>query len=359
MMSKYYPQQRYVSAMARIKREALLPEEAVGSVRVEQGQRVDIRDNVARGLIPARHIIIEAARQLGLRHSDELGDLLLVERRRRVEAGTAIAGRDANRGKRVFAPVDGIVVYVGDGRIIMQAMPEIINLQAGVRGVVTRVYENRGISILAIGAVVQGIWGNGRNVVAPLRLQPPEGVEYMVREALEQAYRNEVVITNVPLNAATLEVATVRSFAGIIAPSMDADLIATALAAPFAILLTEGFGQYRMNNPVYSLLQELEGFQATVDAYLPRRWSARQPEVVINRPPSKDYDQQQLERALRVGMTVRIIREPYMGQTGQIIDLPNQPTLLDNGLRVKCACVELLPDDRVAIPLASLELAGG
>jgi len=55
---------------------------------------------------------------------------------------------------------------------------------------------------------------------------------------------------------------------------------------------------------------------------------------------------------------VRMIREPYMGQTGIILDLPKAPVLLDNGLRVPCAQVELVAGDKLFVPLANLEVLG-
>jgi len=55
-------------------------------------------------------------------------------------------------------------------------------------------------------------------------------------------------------------------------------------------------------------------------------------------------------------MTVRMLREPNMGQTGRILDLPKSPILLDNGLRVLCAQVELVAGEQLYVPLANLEV---
>lgn len=354
----YYPEQRFVSSWARIQREALLPEDAIGRVRAEVGQRVDIRDKVARGLIPSRHVIIEAAQALRLRRPEQLEELMLVEINTRVRKDDVLAGKNPERGRRVFAPVGGLVVFVGEGRIIMQENPQIIDLEAGVRGRITNVYPGRGVSIQATGAVVQGVWGNGKTALATLRLEPDGGIEAMSRDSLEQTYRNEVVVTNKPLSNEMLAVAAIRKFAGLIAPSMEASFLTTALEADYAILLTGGFGSTNMTSAVYNVLQQFEGNQCTLDAYQPLRWEPRRPEVVINRPPAGARDERSNDVALREGLQVRITRAPYAGLTGTVVDLPTTPVLLENSLRVRCARIELLPGEFVDVPLANLELAG-
>src|SRR5690349_9657703 len=111
-MPPFYPDQRIVARMTKIQREAFLPEEAIGNVLVAEGNDVDIRQPVARGLIPARHVIIEARPVFGNITDEALKRLLLVkERTTKVSARDAIAGRDAKRGKRLFSPIDGYIVY--------------------------------------------------------------------------------------------------------------------------------------------------------------------------------------------------------------------------------------------------------
>lgn len=359
-MSTYFPDQRFVAKLTIIRRECLLDEQAIGNVQALDGQRVDIRDVVARGYRPAEHVIIEAAEQLNLRNPRNLERMMLAKQGTRVEEGRAIAGRNANRGRRVFAPVTGIIVYVGesDGRIIMQQMPEVINLEAGVRGDVVRVYPGRGVAIEATGALIQGVWGNDRRLIAPLRIEPDEGMASILRDELDLTYKSTILVTGQPLTHQTLVAAQEQNFTGLIAPSMDARLIHEALASELVLILTEGFGAMPMSSEVMSILKDFDGFQITADAYMPRRWEPRRPEIIINqathdKPPAPNY-----MMPLRVGSRVRLTRAPYDGQFAKVIDLPDKPVLIDNGLTVPCARVEMITGDKVDIPLANLELAG-
>jgi hypothetical protein len=356
----YYPDQRYASSFTVIRRECLLPEDAIGTVRITEGKRVDIRDVVASGVLPSCHVVLEAASYFGLRKPEALDGLMLVEPGDVVEERQVLAGKNPNRGKRLLAPFKAVVAQVENGRIILQEMPELINLEAGVRGRVVRVHPGRGVVVEAEGALVQGVWGNNRHTIATLRLEPDGGLAGVVSDALDMRYSGALVVTRSPLTMRGLEVMEEHSFSGVIAPSMDSSLGLAALDTTRVILLTEGFGNMRMSVAVFNMLVELEGHQATIDARMSSRWESRFPELVIN-ISGKEGQRPSLPNvmlSLREGMTVRVTREPFVGYTGRVLHLPKTPILLDNGLRVPCAQVELVAGETIVVPLANLEVLG-
>ncbi len=353
----YVPEQQIIAKMTAIQREILLPEEAVGRVLVAEGQTVDIREVVARGFIPDQHLILETRSLFGALKDDDLKKLLLVKERQPVQAQQPIAGKDPRRGRRLLAPVNGMIVYVGGGRIIMQATPQFIDLEAGVRGTVSRVYPGRGVAVETTGALVQGVWGSGKTVIATLRMEPPTGIDTIPLEALDTTYKNEIVVTTHPLTPQSLRVAEARNFAGLVAPSMPIQLINRVAQLEKAVLLTEGFGTIPMNEMAVTALKDFDSYQAVLDAYLPRRWEARRPELVIHRRTEDTLTPPDFRQTLRRGMRVRITRAPYTGQIGKISDLPERPLALENGLAVPVARVDLV-SGTVEIPLANLELSG-
>jgi len=352
----YYPEQRPISEMIRIRRRTMLPEYAIGNVSAELGSIVDVRETVARGLVPARHVIIDAADILRVR-PDAIADLLLVEMNRPVSKDAVIAGKDTERGRRVFAPVDGLVVYVGDGRIIMQSMPEIIDLEAGVRGQVIQVIEGRGVAIEATGAVIQGVWGNDRHVIAPIRFEPEDGMENISEDDINTTYRGDIIITETPLTRHKLRVAKSQSMAGIVAPGMDASLEEQALNIDIPIMLTSGFGDTRIVRSTLHILEQYEGYQGVLDAAYPHRFDDRRAELMVHQHTREEIPSGH-GIPLQEDMTVRITRAPYAGRTGTVVELPGNKIALANGLRVRGAYVEIGVDEIVAVPLANLELAG-
>jgi hypothetical protein len=356
----YFPEQRHISTLTVIRRECVLPDNAIGTVRTTEGKRVDMRDIVAHGVIPSRYMILDAAEFFGLRNLDKLDALLLVKPRDLVDVDDPLAGKNSERGKRLLSPVRGVVAGIDQGRIIVQEMPETVDLEAGIRGRIVSVRPGRGVRIEAIGAVVQCIWGNGRRLIAPLRLAPEEGISTIASDSLEMRFIGSVVVSRQTIHEADLDIAVERNFAALIAPSMDAALIDKALNSDLALILTEGFGTIRMNNTVYTILSKFEGQQATVDAHHPDRWNARRPDVILNIPVDRESRPERPNPmlVLRPGMQVRVTRAPYLGLSGRVLDLPKSPVILDNGLRVLCARVELTAGETVFVPLNNLEVLG-
>lgn len=357
---QYYPDQRHLLEMTTIRRERMLPEDAIGRVEAREGTTVNLRDIVARGVVPSRYVIVEAAEFFNLKNPDDLNDLMAVEVGDTVDIKTPLAGKAGGRSKRLLSPVKGIVAYVDEGRIILQVTPETVEMEAGLDGQVVHVEPGRGIIIESFGALVQGVWGNGRRTIGTLRVEPDDGLESIYGEELDMQYRGAIVITKRPLKETGLLIIEDQGLVGVIAPSMDASLIERVLPISGAVMLTESFGPVRMSATVFNLLNSFNGRQATLDAFLPDRWMARRPEVIINpsgrminRPPRPNVN-----LTLSVGTTVRLTRPPNAGQVGKIINLPKTPYLLENGLRVPCAQVETITGEKLTVPLANLEVFG-
>jgi len=149
----YYPDQRYALEMTTIQREQTLPEDAIGSVEVRQGASVNLRDIVARGILPSRYIMVDAAGQMRLKKSEDLGDILKVSVGDLVTAKEVLAEAPKGR-RRVVAPVDGIVADINNGQIILQIEPETVELEAGLDGQVIRIQQGQGVVIETHGATV-------------------------------------------------------------------------------------------------------------------------------------------------------------------------------------------------------------
>lgn len=346
-------------AWAAVRRERLLPENAIGVVEARKGQHVNLREVVARGSVPSRYVFVDVAPTFRRKPDADIGDIALVTVGDSVDEGQAIAGRFPTKGRRMFSPVKGVVVQIGDGRIVIQETPEMVEVEAGLVGQVVAVESSRGVLIESFGALVQGAWGNNRRLIGPLRIEPDDGLEGISDTSLDRQYAGAVVVTRRAIKPVTLEALEGQTIGGIIAPSMDAALYDRALETPVAIILTEGFGDVRMGPTLFNLLEGFVGRQTTLDAVLPNRWDARRPEIFINLPPKSGErpPEPNLNITLQVGMTVRLTRDPHMGVVGQIINLPKTPQLLENGLRVPCAQVDLV-SEKVLVPLANLEVFG-
>ncbi len=351
----YYPEQRHLLSRTTIRRERLLPESTDGEVIVPQGTRVSLRDVVARGSAPAPYVLVEAARFFSLKDPNKLSDLLQVGVGDRVNMGETLA---AKRRKRLVSPISGEVAEIAQGRIILQEYAPQVELEAGANGTVVGVRRGRGVIIEAYGAVLQGVWGNNRRTIGALRLEPSAGIEHISGDVVDTQYRGALMVTRRPLRRATFHVIEEQSFSGVIAPSMEPELISIALEATPAVLLTEGFGSQRMSSLTAQFLEMMEGRQATLDAVLPSAVETRRPEVIVNIPlePGERPPPPNVNSSLKLGREVRLARSG--GSIGVVIGLPKDPISLENGLRVPCAQIELVTGEKLYVPLANIEVSG-
>src|SRR5690606_16473023 len=195
----YFPDQRHILPSGVIRRERLLPEGVVGEVEAQVGERVDLRDVVARGEAAARYVVLDAVQELRLKRPEALADLMLVEVGEPVEAGQVIAGKAKGRGRKLQSPIDGVIRHVGGGRVSVQELPEPVEAQAGLSGQVVAVRERRGVVIEASGAVLQGVWGNNRLSVGPLRIWPDSELDAIEIDEIALGYRGTIVVLRQPL----------------------------------------------------------------------------------------------------------------------------------------------------------------
>ncbi len=201
----YFPEHRHQLPLSVIRRERTLPDGG-GAIDAVVNTRVDVNEVIARAAVPSPYTIVDARRFFNLRKPADLDALLEVEAGDRIEAGQTLAIRGGLRGKRLLSPVSGTVAYIGEGQIILQESAEVLEVEAGMNGVVVEVRPGRGVTIEAYGAVLQGMWGNNRRAIGTLRLEPEAGIENIYRDALDIEFRGVIVVTKRPLRQTTLQV---------------------------------------------------------------------------------------------------------------------------------------------------------
>lgn len=352
----YFPEQRHMLPLTLVRRERLLPEDTEAQVDAAVGSRVGMRDVIARGFAPAPYALIDAMRFFKLKKPEDLKPLLEVSVGDIVSATQTLAARGR---RRLASPMVGRVAAVDSGRIVLQAAAETVELDAGLNGQIVEVRKGRGVVIETFGAVLQGVWGNNRRAVGTLRMDPSNGIENVDPDAIDIQFRGSIIVTRRSITSSLLKALVELNLAGLIAPSMETSMIKEAISARGGILLTDGFGAQRMNTPTYQFFDEMDGRQATVDAVLPGPLELRRPEVIVNVPlhPQERPSAPLTNVSLQQGMQVRVIHGGAV-TFGEAIGLPKAPVLLDNGLRVQCAQVELVTGERLMVPLANIEVPG-
>jgi hypothetical protein len=256
----------------------------------------------------------------------------------------------------VRSPVDGEIIEIRDGLILIESVGTTFELSAHLKGQVSNVMPNRGVVISAAGTLIQGVWGSGGEAEGVLKVLVDNPQRPLRARSIDVSCHGTIVVGGRILDEKSLEQAVEAKVRGIIVGSVGAELREYVESLPFPVLITEGFGTLSMSEPVFSLLHANVGREAMLNAETRTRWGGSRPEVLI---PLRAEDTMPSETAgpqpLEVGDHVRLLRAPYEGVLGTITDLPELPRTIETGARLPVAEVELEDGDSVMIPLVNLE----
>ncbi|MEJ2208673.1 MAG: hypothetical protein P8129_06505 [Anaerolineae bacterium] len=323
----YYPVESTITPVTTIRRERLLP--AAGQVLVRPGEMVGpkyVRKSPGDA-VQANEVIASPKGLLG-----------------RLRGG-------------LRSPVNGEVIDVREGLILIQSASTTYELTAHLKGQVTNVMPQRGVVISAVGALIQGVWGSGGEAEGVLKVLVDNPQRPLRARSIDVSCHGTIVVGGRILDEKALEQGVEAKVRGVVAGSVSAELCPFLESLPYPVIITEGFGALPMSDPVFALLHANMGQQAMLGATTLTRWGARRPEILV---PLRAEDEKPPEEArprpLEVGDRVRILRAPHLGSVGRIEDLLDRPQAIESGARVLAARVDLGDGESVVVPLANLEV---
>ncbi len=345
----------HIVGLTSIVRERLLP--VPGIVVARLNQKVTPTDIIAEANWAREHVLLNVAQQL--RVKPEAADLLIkFNLNDKITANTEVAVGKGLFPRVVRAPRDGRVAATGGGQVLMEVGESKIELRAGIPGTVIEVVPNRGVVIQTAGALVQGVWGNGR-IDSGLLVniaEKPDGVLTAAR--LDVSLRGSILLAGMVRDAEALQAAAELPVRGLILSSLVPSLIQLAREMRYPIVVTDGFGSLPMNSAAFKLLSTNAKRDATVNAEVYDRYGNARPEVIIPLPISADPPPLRDAEHFAPGLTVRIRRPPAMGMIGSISAIKPGLTVLPSGLHAPAADVKLENGEIVVVPLVNLEVVG-
>jgi hypothetical protein len=345
----------HVLPLATIIRERTLP--VAGKVNVHVNQRVSPTDVIAEASFAREHVLLDVARTFGV--TPAVADRLIkVNQGDRLQQGALVAESRGLIPRTIKAPRAGRVMVVGSGQVLMEVGDTRVELRAGLPGVVTHILPERGVVIRTAGALIQGVWGNGRidNGLMVNLLEKPDDV--LSPERLDVSLRGSVILGGHVRDAETLRAAAELPVRGLILSSLLSPLIVPAYQMRYPILVTDGFGAMPMNSATFRLLTTNNKREVTVNAEHFDRYSGNRPEVIIPLPVSTEPPEPNSFETFTVGQTVHLRRPPHAGAIGTLSNLPVGLSVLPSGLRAPAAEVKLEDGETVLVPLVNLEVVG-
>jgi len=345
----------HILPLTTITRERILP--AAGMVLVRLNQKVSPGDIIAETKWAREHVLLDVASMLNL--SINAADRLL-----KCKMGDVIAaGQEVAVGKGLFprsvrAPREGRVVAAGGGKVMLEVGETKVELRAGIPGTVMQLIPNRGAVIQTAGALIQGVWGNGR-IDSGLLINLAEKPDSILTSArLDVSLRGSIILGGTCKDAETLQTAAELPARGLILSSLFPSLLPLAREMQYPILVTDGFGTLPMNSVAHRLLSSSAKRDATLNAEVYDRYSGARPEVIIPLPVSQNPAPPVDLLMFEPGQQVRVRRPPATGAIGILVSIRPGTTVLPSGLRASAADVKLENGETIIVPLVNIEVVG-
>jgi hypothetical protein len=341
----------HILPLTNIRRTRTLP--VPGQVTVRQSANVSATDVVAMANIPSGYMVLDIRRGLGIQSTAAADRCIIRQVGDKLEKGDTIAETSGLFARMVRAPVAGEVVAVGAGQVLLCSETKTVEVQAGFAGTVVEVLPEMGVVIETNGALIQGVWGNGRVDSGMLLMVAHAPDEELTRPAIDVSMRGAVILGGHCSDQDALRAGSELAVRGLILASMSAGLVPYARNLSYPIFVLEGFGKIPMNAAAYKLLTSQEKREVAVNTVYNSE-KGEKPEVVITlqaggqAPPETAY--------FSVGQKVRVQGVPYTGKNGTIVSLSQGFEDMPNGLRVLAAEIAFEDDTRAVIPLANLEV---
>ena len=346
-----------------------------GEVLVQEGDLVQPDTVVARALLPGILQTVRVAQILGI-EPKQIHSALKVKEGDTVEKDQVIAETKGFLG--LFrgvakSPVAGTVELISDvtGHVGVRQPPTVIDVNAYVQGRVVKVLPQEGAVIETQGALIQGIFGVGGERRGTLRVLVSSPNETLTAQHIPDDVAGQILVGGAAVEADAITRAAERGAVGIVAGGIRVtDLISylgrdigVAITGsediPLSVIVTEGFGAIQMANRTFRLLKSLEGKTASINGATQIRAGVIRPEIIVpledpsRLPESPPARQAQL---LDIGSAVRIIREPYFGRLGTVVELPPELMEIESGTHARVLKAKLDDGTVAVVPRANVEI---
>ena len=351
----------------RVRRVLSIP----GEVRVAVGDVVAAEDVVAATAMPGPVYPVPLSKRLGVAPA-EAPKCLLRELGERVEEGEVIARSPGLFGffkKEYASQFTGTIESVSKvtGQMILRGDPQPVEVRAYLAGEVVTIQPDLGCEIESSAAVVQGIFGIGGEAYGELRMISPSPADPVVAADIPGDASGLVLVGGGRVESHALHRAIEAGAAALVAGGIDdedlRDLLGYDLGVAITgtetvgltLIITEGFGDIAMATRTFSLLQSLAGRRASVNGTTQIRAGVLRPEIVV---PLDDETATpaNLSGELVIGAPVRIIRDPYFGQLGEVAGLPHEPAKLESESKARVLEVQTGDGRTLVVPRANVEL---
>ena len=357
---------------SKVRKERRLP--IKGELKVREGDAVKADDIVAKTNLPGNVHMVKVANRLNISPADII-DVLLVKEGDILNKGDMIAETQGLFGffkSELRSPVSGQIESISDvtGQIVMREEPLPVEVDAYVSGTVLDVIQDEGVTIESEAAYVQGIFGIGGEARGNLEVISTSRDNELSIEDINENHSGKIVVGGSFVSLEAYKKALKLKVKGIVVGGFNyfdlEEILGYRLGVAItgtedlvtSLVLTEGYGNIKMSDRTYDLLKAHDGKFVSINGATQIRAGVIRPEIVIplgdNEMPS-DATTEKEKLGIESGSLVRVIRAPYFGKIGNVIELPPELQQMESETMVRVAKVSIDGED-VIIPRSNLEM---
>ena len=357
---------------SKVRKERRLP--IKGELKVREGDAVKADDIVAKTNLPGNVHMVKVANRLNISPADII-DVLLVKEGDTLNKGDMIAETQGLFGffkSELRSPVSGQIESISDvtGQIVMREEPLPVEVDAYVSGTVLDVIQNEGVTIESEAAYVQGIFGIGGEARGNLEVISTSRDNELSIGDIKENHSGKIVVGGSFVSLEAYKKALKLKVKGIVVGGFNyfdlEEILGYRLGVAItgtedlvtSLVLTEGYGNIKMSDRTYDLLKAHDGKFVSINGATQIRAGVIRPEIVIplgdNEMPS-DTTTEKEKLGIESGSLVRVIRAPYFGKIGNVIELPPELQQMESETMVRVAKVSIDGED-VIIPRSNLEM---
>ncbi len=360
-----------VTERMKVQKRRILP--LKGEVVVKVGDKVKPDDVVARTHLPGPVVPVNVANKLGIPPED-------IEMVMTKKPGEEINEGEPMAVKKSFikwfssscpATIDGTIESISQitGQVLQRGEPVPVEVKAYLVGEVTEVVPDEGVVVACDASFVQGIFGIGGETSGPIKVVVENNEQTLTEELITDDLADKIIVGGKMVTADAMKKAIKAGVRGIVVGGFDdKDLrdflgydIGVAITGSeeigLTLVVTEGFGPINMAQKTFDLLSRHQGQLACINGATQIRAGVIRPELVI---PQAASDKKATEEGEIVGLTigsnVRVIRHPYFGHIGEVVELPAPLQKLDSESMARVLGVKFDNGDTAMVPRANVEM---
>ncbi len=351
------PQTRVIP-LTIIRRDRLLT--GRGQVVAAVGSRVQSPDVVAQSPGEGNLHLVPLGRYM---HSSEavLDKYLRKQPGEEVEPREIIASKPELFGtlQRIYrAPSAGRIAAIQGTWLALELAQAPIELRALYRGVVINVVGRQGVTIEAIGSLVQGAWGGGGEGYGVLKKIVEAPGDLVTEDKIDASVGGSILVAGAGVTEQAFRRAAQEQAAGLIVGSLLPAVKDLVIPLGLPTIVTEGFGEHAMLPSIFELLAAHHGEETILNASVDGHSIAR-PEVfipAISTERESPNVQHLAPLTAQTSARVRLLAPPHEGAVGKIVEIPRLPQIFESGVSALGAEIELTGNERVFTPWQNLEL---